>query len=208
MRENFFVSIKNFLRKRKIPVLPSIIIGLLLVIVLLGGLYYFKGQLIVARVNGQPIWRLTLLRELEKQAGEGVLDSLITETLILQEARKENVVVSESEIDQTLAELRANIEAQGQDFDQVLGAQGISEEELRKQIEIQTMVEKTVGQDIEVSDEEIAEYFETNQDYFPEDFDLEENKEEIRDQISQEKLNEKIQSWLESLRDGAEINYF
>ncbi len=51
-------------------------------------LYYFRSAFVAATVNGQPISRLSLVRELEKQGGKQAMDSLITKTLIDQEAKK------------------------------------------------------------------------------------------------------------------------
>jgi len=59
-------------------------LSFLAILLLSGLLYYFKNQFVVALVNNQPIWRLTLIKEVEKQAGEAVLDSLITKALVLQ----------------------------------------------------------------------------------------------------------------------------
>lgn len=176
-----------------------------LILLVLGAILYFgKGQLLVAMVNNQPIWRISLIRELEKQGGKQVLDSLITKALILQEAKKQKVLVAESEINKEIAQIEESLTAQGQELEQILGAQGMNLTALRKEIEIQKIVEKIAGKEIEVTDEEVEEYLEKNKDFLSEETD----KEQIKEQLRQQKLNEVIQSWLKSLRDKAKINYF
>ena len=66
-----------------------------LIIVLLAVLAYVgMQQLVVATVNGVPVSRITLLKEMESQIGEQVLDSLITRQLIVQEAKKQKKILS------------------------------------------------------------------------------------------------------------------
>lgn len=184
-------------------------LAIFLVFVLLVSLFYFfKNQLIVATVNGKPIWRLTLVNELEKQAGQGVLDSLITRTLILQEAQKQKVVVSEDEVNSEVGRIEEEIRQQGQDLDSLLALQGISRVDLQEQIKIQKMIEKILGVNIKVTDEEIADFLEENKEFISEDLSLEEAREDAREQLRKQKINEEITNWIASLKEEATINYW
>ncbi len=178
----------------------------LVIIILAGTLYYFKNQFIVATVNGKPIFRLTLIRELEKKAGREVLDSLITEILILQEAKKENVVISEDEIKEEIRQIEESFSSRGQDLDQLLEVQGMTRDELGEQIRVQKIVEEIVGKDISVTDEEIDEYIEENKDFIPQESDIGEVRASVKGQLEQQKVNEKAQLWIQSLQDKAKIN--
>lgn len=178
----------------------------LVIIILAGTLYYFKNQFIVATVDGKPIFRLTLIRELEKKAGKEVLDSLITEILILQEAKKENVVISEDEIKEEIRQIEESFSSQGQDLDQLLEVQGMTRDELGEQIRVQKIVEEIVGKDISVTDEEIDEYIEENKDFIPQESDIGEVRASVKGQLEQQKVNEKAQLWIQSLQDKAKIN--
>lgn len=184
----------------------------LLTIGLTGGvLYYFKDQVIVATVNGQPILRFTLIKELEKQSGEEILNVLVTQALIWQEAEKQGVTVSNEEVDQEVKQIEEELAAQGQDLNQVLSLQGMTRDELKEQVSIQKVAEKIVKKntkEVEVTDEEVENYFVENKDSFSEDADEEETKKNIRQQLEQQKLNQAIGLWVESLRDSADITYF
>lgn len=184
------------------------IIVFLIVLILTGLAYFLKGQFIVATVNGQPIWRSTLINELEKQGGKQTLEGLITKTLIFQEAKKQKVNVSEEEIGQEIKKIEESLASQGQDLNQALGAQGINLDELRKQIRIQKIVEKILGKDIEVTDGEVEAYIKENQDFFPEDTDTKEAREEIRGQLKQQKISEEFEVWIGALYGQAKISYF
>jgi len=156
--------------------------------------YRFRSQVIVVTVNGQPITRLALIRRLERQAGKPTLDNLITEVLIYQEAAERDVSATDGEVAEKVAQLEANLNAQGQQLSQVLGAQGVSWDEMEEQTRLQILVEKLAGQGIEVTDQEIDEYIETNRD-------------DVRAQLESQKFNEAIQGWLAGLHEGASINY-
>lgn len=174
---------------------------------LVGLLYYFRGQFIVATVNGQPIWRLTLVRELEKQGGRQTLDSIITKTLILQEAKKQKILVSNEEINQEIKKFEEDLSGQGQDLDQLLTNRGMTRADLSEQIKLQKLVEKMTKNDLQVSDQEVNEYLEKNKNTLPQNADKEQIKTQVREQLKEQKLNEKIQSFIQSLRDQAKITH-
>lgn len=177
------------------------------IVILFALLYYFRGQFIVATINGQPIWRTTLIQELEKQSGQKELDNLISKLLILQEAKKQNVSISDEEIDSEVKKLEESFSKQGQNLDQLLQLQGISRNEFLEQVRIRKTVEKLVGKDISVTDQEVNDYFEQNKNFLPQNLSADEAKANIKQQLEQQKLNDKIQTWVKSLRDNAKINY-
>lgn len=171
-------------------------------------IFNFKHLFIAAMVNNQPITRYALDRELEKQGGQQVLENLITQALILQEAKKQGIEISEEEIKGKMAETEEQVEAQGSDLDTLLESQGLTREYLEEQIRIQLIIEETVGKDISITDEEIEDYFEGNKDYFGEDVLFEEVKDQLEEELRQTKLTEEYQLWLEELKQQASIHYF
>lgn len=189
-----------------LPFKPSrrnlIIVAVILLV--FGLFYFFKSIFIAAIVNGQPISRISVVQNLEKQNGKQMLSSLVTETLIYQEAKKQNINISQSEIDDEIKKIEDNFKKQGQSLEQVLTFQGMTKGDLIKSITIRKMVEKMVGKDIKVADKEVADYMEKNKSTIPEG----EKPETIKEQLRQQKLNEKVQEWLDSLQKNAKIDYF
>ena len=179
-----------------------------LVVLLLGLLYSFRGLFIAAMVNGKPITRLKIMTEAEKMQGTQVLDNLVMESLIEQKAREKGVQISAEAIEDQINQIRQDVTDQGQDFDQLLAFQGFTMDELRHQIRLQQIVETLVSADIEVTEEEIDQYIEDNQDFLPEEMEEEELRELVVDQLSQQKLSENYQQWSEGLRNEAKIEYF
>lgn len=176
------------------------IIGAGIILVTLFALYYFKGLFIAATVNGQPISRFSVISSLEKQSGKQTLESMIVKTLILQEAKKQNITISKSDLDQEIKKIEAQVSSQGQNLDQLLLAQGMSRNDLMEQIEIQKTAEKLVEKDIKITDKEVEKYIEENKGSL--------KKKDAKLQLRQQKINEKLQSLIQGLQAKAKINHF
>lgn len=181
---------------------------LLIILVILGLLYYFKSLFVVAIVNGEPISRLVLIKELEKQGGKQTLESLISKALILQEAKKQNAIISKAEIDQEVKKIEKDVQSQGQTLDQILAVRGMSKNDLVEQVRIQKLIEKILAKDIKVTDKEVDEYIEGNKITPPEGQRIDDVKAQIKEQLRQQKLEESFQTWIENLKKNAKINYF
>ena len=198
---------ENVTAQRSLKVKRSYAITVLGILAIVALLYLGRNLIVAAIVNGQPISRIAVIRELEKQGGKQALDSLVTKQLILQESRKKSISVSQKEIDDEMKKIEKNLEAQGQKLDQVLALQGMTKDTLVEQIKLQKMLEKMVGK-IEVTEKEIDEYIEENIDSLPQDQEEATLRSNVKNSLTQQKLNTKAQEILENLRKNAKINYF
>lgn len=184
------------------------LVPLISLLLLAGLIYQFRGLFLVALVNNQPLSRLALVRELEKQGGRETLENLILKTLILQEAKKKGVFIPKQEIDQKIAEIEKQFATQGQTLEELLSVRGETRKGLQEQIKIQLTVEKILGSQIKVTDQEVSEYFAKNKSYFPKGATLEDQKEEIKNNLFQQKMTEAFPAWSENLKKEAKISYF
>lgn len=198
--KNNNLPVKNTTKKKLLIVF--------LVLIVIGVLYSFKSLFIAATVNGQPIARLTIIKALEKQYGKTDLQGQIRKLLILQEAKKQNITVSQKEIDDEIKKIEKELSSRGQTLEQVMAAEGITKNEVAEQITIKKMIEKMLSKDIKVTEKEADDYIEKNKSNFPEGTDFSKIKGNIKDQLLQQKLNEKFQAWIEGLQKKAQINYF
>lgn len=191
---------KNYLNKRNV-IIALVVIFIITAILLL------RNQLIVATVNGESINRLTLINQLERQAGKKVLEGLVTNTLILQEAKNKNITVSNSEIDSEIKNIDDSFKKRRQSLDQVLMLQGLTIDVVREQVKTSLIVRKLLAGKISVSDKDISDYIDQNKKSIPKDANLEDTKKHARQQLEQQKLQEKYQELIKSLQDKAKINY-
>jgi peptidyl-prolyl cis-trans isomerase C len=127
----------------------------------------------VAVVNGEPIPRAALERELQQLrvgGGEGsgptdvlkasVVDDLVARALLLQQARARGVTVSPEQVDRAVLALRA--EYPGTAFDDLLAQERLSLSELQARVREQLTVEKLFQEEVfprvKVSPEDVARY--------------------------------------------------
>lgn len=177
-------------------------------IVILSLAIYFKNLFVAAIVNGQPIPRWTVVQQLETQGGQKALEGLITETLILQEGRKQNIVISPTEVEEEFKKLQESVTSQGQDFDAALEARELTREALKTNIRLNKTLSKLVEKDVNVTDEDIKNYLETNKETLPKDKSEEENRKVAEDDLKQEKQSTLAQDLVSKLRQDAKIDYW
>jgi len=194
-------SIKDKLKQ------PKVFIGLIVVVLIVGG-FFLKGLFVAAVVNGQPISRISIIRELEKQGGKQALSSMVNQVLILQEAKKKDVQVSQGEVDASLKQIEDSLKSQGQSLDTALTMQGMTRQDLLTQLKLRGLVEKLLADKIKVTDKEISDYIEKNKDTFPTNLTSDEIKKSVVEQLKQQKMASASQAWLTELNKNAKINYF
>ena len=179
-----------------------------LIVILTVVLFFSKGFFIAALVNGQPVSRLEVIRELEKREGKNALSSLVNQLLILQEAKKKNIEVSQKEILDSAKQIEENFKTQGQNLDAALQAQGLTRKDFTDQLKLRKFVEKLLANDTKVTDKEVADYIEKNKDTLPKDMKEEEVRTGVRQQLEQQKFSIKSQELITRLEKDAKINYF
>ncbi|MBU1042852.1 MAG: peptidylprolyl isomerase [Candidatus Omnitrophica bacterium] len=103
-------------------------------------------------------------------AKDDILNQLIEDKLILQQAKKdETITVSEKEIDTLVDELRANFKT-AEEFAQILKNQKVTLVDLRKRYKQQMLIKKAVSKEvlskISIAPSEVSDYYEANKDKF------------------------------------------
>lgn len=177
-------------------------------LILVGLLYLLKGYFVAVIVNGEPISRLALIQELEKQGGKQVLNTIVTKKLVEQEAKKKNITISQKEVDDEYKKFEQNFAKQGQNITQLLQAKGTGIDDFKDQIKVRKMLEKLIGDQVKVTDEELKQYIESRKGTYPEGMKEDEIKKSAQDELKQQKLAEKIESYVKELQDKANIQYF
>lgn len=190
--------------KKKLSRKHLIIIAILLIALLV---WKFKSMLIVATVNGQLISRWQLDQELAKKFGEQVLENIINERLILAATRNKGIFVENKDIDDKIQEIKKKIEG-NIDFNQALKAQGLTQEDFRKQIEIQVSIDKLFQQETSISAQEIEDYIAKNKTLLQTATDPAILREDVKNMLKQQKVAELFDKWFSDIRQKADIKKF
>lgn len=186
---------------------PQVAVPIIVLIILALLVYIFRSWFFVATVNGQLITRMELDHQLEQQDGKQVMDSLVTQKLVAQEADAKHITVSQQDVDAAIKQISDSISKQGQTLDSVLLSRGMTRKDLQDQVKLQKIVEKLVGNTISVSDKEIQDYIDNNKDSLPTGLSDDQLKAQVKQQLQQQKLSDKAQALIQDLQKKAKINY-
>lgn len=184
----------------------SVILTVVTILIILGILVVYKNFMIAAIVNGKIISRMTVVRELEKQGGKKVLDTIVTKTLIVQEAQKRKLSVDQKEINDEMKKIESNITSQGLTLDQALQQQGMTKNGLIEEIKLQILIRKMVNK-IVVTEKEIDDYIASQKTQSTGSTAPEITRDQASQTIQQQKLQQEIQKFIEELNTKAKISY-
>lgn len=158
---------------------------------------------IAAIANGRVITRYTLNKNLYQQGGKTVLDSLVTEQLVKQELDNKKITVSKDEVNKRYEEIKKTLPA-GSDVKALLAAQGMTEADLLKQIELQLRIQKAISGSSTISEDEINKYIEDNKSYLTGTTSAELRASAIEGLKSQ-KLQSEYTTWMNNLKKNAKV---
>lgn len=218
-------SNKNNKKKKSKKIDKSIIkkaVTLVVLIAILTVILYFAIKTLnpkknIAEVNGEIITN----QQLEEQYNqlpdqykmfitkEDFLDQMINVKLLLQEAKKQEILVSETEIEEELNTIKEQAETE-EEFNDMLKQSNTNLEELKKQINDQLIINKlldeTVISKIDIRDSQIEDYYKKNEAYFKENNLVYSGaKEQIEQMLLNDLSNTAIQIYINQLRSGAVI---
>ncbi len=120
---------------------------------------------IIAQVNEHKITHNELYQRLLRINGQQVLNQMINELLIEDEAKKQKIDVSEKELSEKFDEIK-NQFVDEENFNNWLNSQGINLEEFKNQLRLTLLQDKLIvkAKNIKVTDKEINDFFEQNRD--------------------------------------------
>lgn len=185
----------------------AISIGVLILVVVLAGLgFYYKSAFVAATVNGKPITRAALTRELDAQAGQQTLDTLINNALIDSAAKEKNINIKDSDIDAELNQIKSRVEAQGANFDDALKQQNLTMESLRHQIKIEQQLKALLGDKVTATDAEVDKYIADNKITVSDESGV--TRDSVKTELEQQKFSSAVDDYIAGLKSKAKINIF
>ncbi|EHQ89608.1 foldase protein PrsA [Desulfosporosinus youngiae] len=126
----------------------------------IGALYAAKDN-VVAKVNGISITESELNKLLVQQGGADALETLIQQNIIKQEAAKQNIQVSEEDINKELSTLKESFGSE-EAFNQALTTNRITLDALKESIITNIELKRILAARSPITDEAIQQYYDTN----------------------------------------------
>ncbi len=175
----------------------------------------FEADQTLATVNGEPIMESELnkiwdrLPEQQKMffTKELLLEQMVNEELLMQEAEAEGIEITEEQVEEFINMIKLQVPptTTWEDF---LAQQGITEEELLELVEEDLLknelINVSVLSEIEVTEEEIEEYFDEQETG---NLTLDEVREQIENILLVQKQSEALEAYIAELNAKAEIEY-
>ncbi|MEH7494473.1 SurA N-terminal domain-containing protein [Neobacillus niacini] len=151
-------------------------------------------------------------KEASEQVKKQTIDSLVGQTLLLQEADKKSYKVSDADINKQLDEIKKQFKTE-KEFEAALKKSGMDmktlETQIANDIKLKQYVEKEVPA-IKITDEEIQktydQFAEQGKSTGQEVPKLEEVKSQIEQSLQQQKQQEKLAQQVEELKKNAKID--
>lgn len=190
----------NRLRGNKFVYLAIAIIILALLIA------YKKSWFVAATVNGSPVSNFELLSRENSQFRKQMLDQMINEKLILSEAGKKGVKVSEQDINTKISDIEKQVGGASA-LDSLLAQQGETRTGVRDQIRLTLSLEGMYASEASVSAEEVTQFIEQNKDQMQSSQPAEMTK-EATDIIKSQKLNQIFSQKFQEIKKAANIQIF
>ncbi len=178
----------------------SYLIAILAAIIVLVVVYSIRGWFVAALVNGQPIYRLDVINQLEQQYGDQEMQSLVTQALIQQAASQRHITVSQQEINSQITTIENNLKKQGETLDSALQQQHMTRQQLTDQIVLQQEIQKMVGK-VVVTNQQVKDYMSQNKGSLPAGT----TTSQVNQQLQQQELQQKEQQFVTDLQTHAHI---
>lgn len=194
-------------RSMKVAIRPKVIVAIVTILLVAAGLYFGRGLFVAAFVNNEPIGRLEVIKQLEQRSGKEALTAMINDRLIEQEAKARNIQIDQADIDKEITNIENSLKAQNMSLETALASQNLTREDLVRQIGMRRKVEKILGDKISVSDKDIEAYMKENEIKLEKGHENEQ-KEAVKQQLANVKLNEEAPKLINDLMAKAHIRYF
>ncbi|HHV62892.1 MAG TPA: tetratricopeptide repeat protein [Firmicutes bacterium] len=139
-----------------------------------------------------------------------VLDQMVQQTLLLQEAKKERIKVSSRELNEKLNQQKAGFSSD-KEFKDALEYAGLTvpklRELLRQQLLLQNLIDK-VKAEAKVSPEDVKKAYQEEYKKAPEGPDFEKARPELEKRLKAEAEAKVVDKWFKGVMDSAKIDIF
>jgi foldase protein PrsA len=144
---------------------PLALIFLLAAVVAAGGC----GRKIVAKVNGEPIhrdefvdWTINF-RNVNPSEGSGAglqaLSAMVLDAIVMQEAKRENVVPTDAEVNQRMQMIAQQLGQRGVTLEQFLQRSGITMEAARTEMRSDLARRNLLTKGLQINDQEVQKFY-------------------------------------------------
>lgn len=155
---------------------------------------------VVASVNGEPISKDELYDVLVKQGGQQALEMIIMKKILRMESDKQEIQISEEDVGKEIEEMAEQYGGE-EAFNQIMNMYGYDVEDIKEDVKMSLMIEGLIKPRIDISQDEIKEYFDKNM----QEFEIEEQVEVNHILVETEDIAAEVKGKLDDGADFAEL---
>ncbi|UVI32452.1 peptidylprolyl isomerase [Paenibacillus spongiae] len=154
---------------------------------------------VVAQVNGVDIKKDQLFDSMVELGGDSILENLINEELINQEAKKAGITVTDEDINKEIDTLKKNFPSE-EEFNAALMQSNMTIDDLKEQMPIQIQMRKLLEPKAKesVTDEQVKQYFDENKSMY-------DTEEQVRASHILVETKEEAEAIMKQLNEGADF---
>ncbi|MFC8686508.1 SurA N-terminal domain-containing protein [Brevibacillus porteri] len=150
----------------------------------------------VAKIGNVTITQEQMYDKLKKDAGKRVMADIITLELYKQEGAAQGVTVTDQELDARVNPVKEKM-GSPERFQQYLDDKQMTEQELREGVRAVMLRDKLFEKENPITEEQIKEYYEKNQDKFEGTF--EEVRPQVIEKVKDRHKRKNIDKWIDEL---------
>jgi thiol-disulfide isomerase/thioredoxin len=208
--------IDDGISKTRIGIAVAILIVMILVIIFYNKIFPIQGDT-VAIVNGEKITEKEFNSRYEpyKEMGFSEMDflngSLIPYKILLQEAKKQGMTANESEIENFINDVILANGVNQEEFEDLLKQQNLTYDEFRQLSKEQIMITKLLDStlpDIEITEQEARDFYNSNKNKLNITSPFEEVKENIIEYLEKKEYSDNTNKLVNEIRSNIVVDIF
>ncbi|GIO05184.1 hypothetical protein J31TS6_12120 [Brevibacillus reuszeri] len=161
----------------------------------------------LVKAGDTSITQYQLYDEMKSMYGKQMIQELVAQALIKQEAKLQNITVAPEEMDKEIDSIKQQIGSE-QAFQDYLKNMGMNEQKLREKLSVLMTRDKLLDKAFPVTEEQIKQYYEENKASMgspaPE---LDKVKEQIKAALVDRNRGENYNQWLNSIQANHKVEW-
>lgn len=163
---------------------------------------------VLVKAGNTSITQNQLYNQMKKMYGTPVIHELVAESLIIQEAKAQNVMVTKEVMDKEIDTMRQQVGSE-EAFQSYLKSIGMTEQQLREKLGILMSRDMLLDKAYPVTDEQIKTFYDTNKEQLgsptPE---FDKVKDQIKAMLTDQNRSQNYGPWLNTLQEKHKVEWF
>lgn len=162
----------------------------------------------LVKAGDTSITQYQLYDEMKNLYGKQMLNELVSQSLITQEAKLQNITVEQQEIDKQVESMKQQSGSE-EAFRDYLSNMGMDEKNLREKLRVLMTRDKLLDKAFPVTEEQVKKYYDTNKEQMGSPVpELGKVREQIKQVLADGNRGDNYGRWMENLQKKYQVQWF